>query len=102
MPRDKHWIDLDSATQLTAQWRKKHPKSPKAMGFDRAALDRILKQKGCKGIRCYYAQHDDGSWTLVIVGTDAKGRDMTKGEIAQEGIPCPPDCDSRSPLSGGK
>jgi hypothetical protein len=102
MPRDKHWIDLDSATQLTANWRKRHAKSPKAMGFSRAAFDRILKQTGCKGIRCYYAQKDDGMWTLVLVGIDAKGRDMTKGEIAQEGEPCPPMCDSSSPLFGSK
>lgn len=102
MARDKHWIDLDSATQLTAQWRKKHPKSPKAMGFSRAAFERILKQKGCKGIRAYYAQEDDGSWTMVLVGTDAKGRDMVKGEVAEEADPCPPYCDQASVLWGAK
>jgi hypothetical protein len=100
MPRDKHWIDLDSATQLTATWRKKHPKSPKAMRFDRAAIERLLKQRGCKGIRCYYAQKEDGSWTMVLVGTNSKGNDITDGEIAEEAFPCPPWCDPNSPLGG--
>jgi hypothetical protein len=102
MSRDKHWIDLAAASKLTAQWRQEHPQSPKAMGFDRAALDRILKQEGCVGIRCYYAKHDGGNWTLVLVGTDAEGRDMAKGEIAQEARPCPPDCDLLSPLHGDR
>lgn len=102
MARDKHWIDLDSATQLTANWRKKNPKAPKAMRFTRAALDRILKQDGCKGVRIYYAMKADGAWTLVLVGTDAKGRDLVNGEVAEEASPCPPDCDERSPLGGTK
>jgi hypothetical protein len=102
MPRDKHWIDLDSATQLTAQWRRKYPKYPKAMGFNRAAFERILKQKGCKGIRSYFAMKSDGSWTLVLVGTDYRGRDITNGEIAEESLPCPPWCDNESPLGSSK
>jgi hypothetical protein len=102
MPRDKHWIDLDSATQLTANWRKKHSKSPKAMRFERTAFERILKLTGCKGIRIYYAQKDDGEWTFVMVGTNAKGQDMTEGELAQETWPCPPMCDPESPLGGAK
>jgi hypothetical protein len=101
MPRDKHWIGLDDATLLTANWRKKNPKAPKAMRFSATAVQRILQQPGCKGVRIYYAQHEDKSWTMVLVGTDTKGRDMTKGEIAQEGIPCPPDCDPKSPLGSG-
>src|SRR5690606_9203809 len=102
MLRDKHWIDLEPATKLTAQWRNKHPDSPKAMGFSRAAFERILKQPDCEGIRIYYALKDDGQWTLVMVGTDANGSDMANGEIAEEAMPCPPDCDPRSPFAGGK
>jgi hypothetical protein len=99
--RDKHWIDLKAAVELTTRWREKNPKAPKAMGFDRAAMDRILKQERCVGIRTYYALNPDDSWTLVMVGVDSKGRDMTEGELAEEMDPCPPDCDPRSVLGGG-
>lgn len=98
MSRDKHWIDLKSAVELTARWRKLHPKAPKAMGFERGALERILKQDGCVALRCYYAQNADESWTMVLVGIDAKGQDMATGEIAEEAEPCPPYCDRDSPL----
>lgn len=102
MLRDKHWIDLDSATKLTAHWRKLHPKAPKAMGFNRGAFERILKQPDCAGIRIYYAAKDDGQWTFVMVGTNAQGEDMATGEVAEEAMPCPPDCDPRSPFAGEK
>lgn len=102
MSRDKHWIDLKSAAELTARWRKHNANAPKAMGFERAALDRILKQDGCVAVRCYYAQKADESWTLVLVGVDAEGKDLTAGEIAEEAQPCPPWCDDRSPLWGAR
>ncbi len=98
--RDKHWIDLESATKLTARWRKMNPKAPKAMGFSRAAFERILKQPDCEGIRAYYAQKENGDWTLVLVGTNANGADIAQGEVAEEAEPCPPDCDERSPFGG--
>ena len=72
------------------------------MSFERRALDRILKQDGCSGVRCYFAQKADESWTLVLVGVDEKGKDMAKGEIAEEAQPCPPICDPESPLGRGK
>jgi hypothetical protein len=100
--RDKHWIDLKSAVELTTQWRKRQPEAPKAIAFDRAALERILKQEHCAGVRCYFAAKADTTWTLVLVGINAKGQDLASGEIAEEGNPCPPDCDSSSPLVGGK
>lgn len=102
MPNHKHWIDLASAVELTTRWRKKQPDAPKAIGFDREALDRILKQESCVAVRCYYALKADTGWTLVLVGVDAQGQDLVHGEIAEEGYPCPPDCDERSPLGGGR
>jgi hypothetical protein len=72
------------------------------MGFDRSAMDRILKQDRCAGIRSYFAMHADGTWTLVLVGVDADGHDLANGELAEEMRPCPPYCDPQSALGGGK
>ncbi|HET9064916.1 MAG TPA: hypothetical protein VFN22_03740 [Gemmatimonadales bacterium] len=101
MPKDRHAISLAAATRLTTTFRTKHPDAARCWGFDRSAFHRILGQPGCEGIRIYLGQKQDGTVTPVMVGYDAKGRDLAKGEIAEEAGPCPPYCDDRSPLHGG-
>ncbi len=66
--------------------------------FNRKIFDKILSQKGCVAIRYYYAQEKDGSPTIVLVGVDANGKDMTKAAIAERAMDCPPWCWSDSPL----
>lgn len=102
MRKDRHTISLSAATRLTTKYRKTHPGAVGCWGFDRSAFHRILGQRGCEGVRIYLGQKADGSVTPVMVGYDAKGRDLAKGEIAEEATPCPPECDARSPFHGGK
>jgi hypothetical protein len=46
----------------------------------------------------YSAANAAGALTLVIVGVDANGNDMTAGKIMNRLIKCPNDCPPNSPL----
>lgn len=62
--------------------------------FNRTALDKLLAQEGCAGIRVYRALHEDGTPTLVMVGVDAAGEDLAgpQAVFIQNGTNCPPFC----------
>lgn len=66
----------------------------KGGAFNRDIVDKILSQSGCVGIRLYYANLDNGNPTMVMVGVNAEGDDMSEGTIAQAILPCPPICGS--------
>ena len=93
--KEPHDIDAEKATGLIKAWRADKAAAGKAHGhfFGRDALQKLLEQAGCVGIRMYHARQDKGSETLVLVATDADGRDMWTGSIAEESKPCPPFCD---------
>lgn len=121
MANDPHYISLQDAVALTARWRQNLPPSSLNAGrFDRIALDNLLSQPGCAGIRIYMGMDLPGSnnnpslWTFVLVGTDASGNDMVgtqgasspRGAMAGSGgdteehpYVCPPDCGAPSPLN---
>jgi hypothetical protein len=67
--------------------------------FPREAIEAILAQPGCTGIRFYYGGNPDGSPAIVMLGIDATNADMTDGEIIDTHFPCPPFCDVDSALS---
>jgi hypothetical protein len=94
-----HSISLKEAKELIKA-RNSGLKGIAAKGgtFNRKIFDKILSQKGCVAIRYYYAQNKDGSPTIVLVGVDAKGKDMTKAAIAERSGGCPPYCDETSSL----
>jgi hypothetical protein len=99
-PPSEHFISLDEAVDITRRYRESgQPSRWPILGFHRKAYERILGQDGCVGIRTYPAQHDDGRLTVVLVGVDEKGSDMTGGELAQVPFECPPFCDPESVLA---
>jgi hypothetical protein len=73
---------------------KSNLKAPSIKGgfFARNAFDKILAQPGVVGIRYYYAQTDQGTPTLVLIGVDGKGQDMQTGVMMENATPCPPFC----------
>lgn len=119
MSTDPHAIPVQDAAALTMRWRRNRPLSSINGGrFDRVALDNLLSQPGCEGIRIYLGLHDpsdpahakDGSlWTFVLVGTDADGNDMIPPQSARTGdsgggtsqnpVMCPPSCGKPGPLN---
>jgi hypothetical protein len=99
-----HQVDLGTALRLIKNRKANLQASSVATQinggfFARSAFEKILAQPGAVGIRYYYAQNDDGTPTLVLVGVDAKGQDMQTGSIMDRIIPCPPFCDGASELA---
>jgi len=95
-----HVITLDQAVRYIQNF-KNFPSAPSIKGgsFSRDIFDQILAQPGCSGIRYYYAKKDDGTPTIVLVGVDGGGNDMTAGILGDENIPCPPVCGSPNQLN---
>jgi len=95
---NNHIITLDQAVKYVQNYAAAPKYAVKGGYFDRSIFDKILAQNGCIGVRCYYAQKDDGSPSLVLVGVDTQGKDMASGILGDDWVPCPPLCGIASPL----
>ena len=99
-PKSDHKISLEAAAKSVRRHRAAHRAAAAAVGatptgpfgFHAEAFHRILRQPGCVGIRVYPSMYEDGRQTLVLVGVDESGNDMTAGELANEPWVCPPYC----------
>jgi len=94
-----HEVSLDSAKKYIANL-KKDAMQMKIKGgmFYRDVFDKMLAQKGVIGLRFYFGKTDDGNPTLIAVGVDSTGKDMTTSTIAESIYPCPPFCDVTTEL----
>jgi hypothetical protein len=98
-PRD-HRIPRDVATALTRRYRDAlGPDAERGGLFLRDAVQKLLAQKGCEGLRIYHGRNEDGGPAIVLVGVDGNGNDMTQGEILEVHYPCPPFCPASDDLS---
>ncbi|MFA6456463.1 MAG: hypothetical protein WCW40_06530 [Bacteroidota bacterium] len=89
-----HEIPVDSAKKFIGNLQKDAMQMKTKGGmFFRDVFDKMLSQKGVVGIRYYYAKMDDGTPTIVLVGVDSLGKDMTTSTVAERTYPCPPYCD---------
>lgn len=99
-PPHNHRVTLEQARALVQNFRKHAPPNSERAGlFHRAAIDEILAQPGCAGIRVYRGRREKGTDALVLVGVTAEGTDMTDGTVIDEHLPCPPNCDPNSALN---
>lgn len=101
--KEDHEITVEQAREHVRRWRDgKTAQSgdPVCEFFSRSVLDKILAQPGCVGLRIYHGRNEKGRHTLVLLGTDADGAELSAGVIAEEGLPCPPYCDQQSALTG--
>jgi hypothetical protein len=97
-----HQVDLVTALRFIKNHKSNLKSSTAAVKggfFARNAFEKILAQPGVIGIRFYYAQKDDGSPTLILVGVDAKGQDIQTGLLMERTIDCPPWCPGASELT---
>ncbi|MGK4567735.1 hypothetical protein [Flavobacterium sp. 3HN19-14] len=92
-------ILLQDAKNLVSAYRTKFLNEIKAHYVSADNVKAILQQDNCAGIRMYHG-HDDksGQQTLVLVGVDNDGKDMTSGIIMDRLKPCPLFCDITSEL----
>lgn len=104
LPQDHdHAIALQRAADLTRRHRAEQDPRKRGMdhpyAFRREALDRILSQPGCEGVRFYPAQHEDGSTAIIAVGVDSAGNDILAGDMMQDSFICPPFCSDANALN---
>lgn len=86
-------ISKDEFEKYKNRFDKHNPGATKAVTFDRATFERILKDKSVQNIAIYYGQAEDGTNTLMLVGTDESDKILyTTAE--NRGQPCPPYCAS--------
>lgn len=97
---ENHIVTLDQAVKYIQNF-KNFPATPSIKGayFGRSAFDKILAQPGCIGIRYYYAKKDDGTATIVLVGVNGSGNDITGGPVSDDSFPCPPYCGGPNQLN---
>ena len=102
---EDHSIGLGVASDMTSNYRASlgTGDSPIIGGyFGCDAINAILAQTGCVGIRYYYGLNESGTESvpvLILVGVDADGNDLYEGELAEIAITCPPVCGSSNSLN---
>ena len=98
-PKRDHRITLADAVALTKAHRASAAKDDvKGEMWPREVFETLLAQPGTAGIRVYHGRGPKGEKQMVMVAVDANGADMTSGAIMELGYPCPPFCDTASPL----
>ena len=91
---EDHEISLQDAADLTANYRAQFTSTGYIKGeyFGKTAIETVLAQEGCVGIRIYYGLNSENVPKLVIVGVNEYEDDMTTGTILDMGVLCPPTC----------
>lgn len=98
--RENHTVPLSAASAMTRSFRRTVSPGTVIGGFfGRDAIQSILSQSGCVGIRAYYAYDEGNSPTLVLVGVNESGDDMTGGVMLERWFPCPPFCPQDNELT---
>lgn len=99
-PSRSQQISLAEAAADTRRFRDRAgPDAEKGGFFFREVLDKLLAQPGCVGIRYYHGLDAQDQPSLIIVGVDAKGDDITGGVLMDFHYPCPPFCGDGNALN---
>ncbi len=96
----EHRISTDEAAEMTARYRENLlPGQPKGGFFGKKAIQRLLVQPDCIGLRFFYGAANDGARVIVILCVDKNGEEMFDGPLAELSIVCPPICGPTNPLN---
>lgn len=77
------------------------PDEIKGVAFGKDIIDKLMNQKGVVGLRFYFTKGKDGKTSLVFVGIDKDGKDVTttanarsseEGGVGGDPAPCPGFC----------
>ena len=94
-----HSISLAEAAELTKNYRDAHPGEIRAGKFSKEAIDAVMAPTACVGMRIYYGETNSGKPSLVLVGVDASGNDLTTDFIADHMMDDPPYSSTPNPLN---
>ena len=100
MPQNIHIISLTQAETMTHAYQNdsRFANLTMACRIDKAAYQEVMDQSGCVDVRTYFALNADEELTIVVVGVDENGNDMTSGILLNRAFDCPLDCSTNSPL----
>jgi len=97
---EEHDFPLAAAAELTKNYRVSSPTgSTISHFFGKKAIQDILDQETCVGIRIYYALDVDGQKQLIVVGANASENDLFQGKLAERSRACPTMCSASNPLN---
>jgi hypothetical protein len=98
---EDHTISLADASAMTQNFRNTLTSSAGTIAhfFGKAAIEAILAQEDCVGIRIYYGLNATQEKQLIVVGADANEDDLYKGLLAEKSLLCPSCCSSPNPLN---
>jgi len=107
---EDHKIDIEDGAILTRRYRdemelgiEEEEIEDYCLGgyFSKAAIQTLLAQRDCVGIRVYYGLDADGTQKLVLVGVDANENDQVGVDhcCADAMIPCPESCGNDNMLN---
>ncbi|MCC6370743.1 MAG: hypothetical protein IT236_07060 [Bacteroidia bacterium] len=96
---ENHDIPLSEASAWTANYRNANPGQINGHYFGGDAIQNVLAQTGCVGLRMYYAINDEGVKQLIIVGVNADGNDLVNGLLLDRSVLCPPTCGNSNSLN---
>ncbi|MCE9601438.1 MAG: hypothetical protein K8S21_04380 [Gemmatimonadetes bacterium] len=95
-----HRISLKEASELARRHRQDGAHRAGDSGaFNGKPVMELLSQPGCVGLRIYRGRAAGGESSLILVGVDAKGNDMTEGVVLDGHFPCPPYCGDDNALN---
>ncbi len=106
MSLKEHQITLEEGAALTKNFRTlplaqlASLLNTKACSIAKDALQALMDQDGCVSVRFYFGVELKlvPNLTLVAVGVDSNGNDITEGIILDRFKGCPPDYPENSPL----
>ncbi|UOQ52011.1 hypothetical protein [Hymenobacter cellulosivorans] len=82
-------ISSAQAVSWTTSYQEAYPDEVWAVFTEASVYKQLLAQEKCQGIRLYHATTPQGKNTIVMVGVNDAGADMTK-LVADMATPCPP------------
>jgi len=111
MPQSPYLIPLQTAVNWTTAWRSANANSGNYTTAFKINVDEfndMMQVAGVSAIRLYFGL-DNGVEKLALVAVDANGIDIINPTVKGQQIsgtydfcePCPPSCDTNSPLYTG-
>ncbi len=97
-PNHNHSITLTEAGNMTEAFRVSNPTEKIGGFFGKKAIQDILDQTDCVGLKFYFARNN-GDLTLVVCGAKANQDDLYNGELAEFSYVDPPYSSSSNPLN---
>jgi hypothetical protein len=97
-PNENHEITLAEASVMTEAYRDANLNSKIGGFFGKDAIQEILNQSECVGLKFYFAMKN-GNLTLVLCGAKANQDDLYLGYLADQCLPDPPHSSSSNPLN---